>query len=64
MNYNALTFCMVACAVSLAAAANACTYTSYGCVSELEHYNQQEELERLRYENQRLRNQRNWEGNY
>ena len=26
MNYNALTFCMAACAVSLAAAANACTY--------------------------------------
>lgn len=55
---------MVACAVSLTAAANACTYTSYGCVSELEHYNQQEEVERLRYENQRLRNQRNWEGSY
>ena len=71
MNYQALGFSMAACAIAIGVAfvshkagAYPCTYTSYGCVSELEHYNQQEELERLRYENQRLRNQRNWEGDY
>ena len=57
MNYNALTFCMVACAVSLAAAANAqmmgCYYSS--CSESQRQVESRVNYEYLRYEQDRLR---------
>jgi hypothetical protein len=75
MNYNALTFCMAACAVSLAAAANACSLTSEqlmvnGCsgsgsyYGSLEHQSQQKQIRQLQWEQRQLQNRLGLEGDY
>ena len=70
MNYNALTFCMVACAVSLAAAANAqmmgCYYSS--CSESQRQLQERLNYGQLQYEQDKLRHQqqqqRTWEMEY